>query len=359
MSRFYHSQKLTPGYRLLRPLQDRFGRILLQAGIVITERHLELIEQWGLQDILLLAEKPRQKEKFNQVTRTHIIDAALQTMITDTLTEVFVNIASEKALPIDKLHHSAALLVREIVTHQQVALDLTALRSLDENTYNHSLSVAVFAIATGVELGLDEAVLMDLAMGALLHDIGKTKISPTIINKPGQLTAAERAIVEQHPSWGVELLQGKGDFSPGILQAVYEHHERSDGSGYPQGLGDGQISLLGKITAVADYYDAMTSDRSYHAAQPAYLVIEQLIANSLTTLNPAVVRAFVHGLVPYPVGSRVLLDTGERGEVIGYDRRMPTRPRVLITHDATNSQLTYPREYDLLVHLNRFIVRVG
>lgn len=358
MSWFYESHKLAPGYRLLRPLQDREGRILLQAGTILTQRHLELIQQWGVQNILLLAEKTSKSEMSNQVTRTHVIDAALQNMITDTLTEVFINIASEKALPLDRLQYSASLLIREIANHRDVALDLSALRSSDENTYNHSLSVAVLAIATGVELGLADEVLMDLAMGALLHDIGKTKIAPAIINKPGQLTAEERVIIEQHPLWGVQLLQEKGHSSPRVLQAVYEHHERSDGSGYPQGLSDEQISLLGKITAVADYYDAMTSDRSYHAAQPAYLVIEQLIAYSLTTFNQAIVRAFVRSLAPYPVGSRVLLDTGEWGEVIGYDRRMPTRPRVLVTHDAAYNQLPHPREYDLLVHLNRFVVRV-
>lgn len=359
MGKFYHSQRLAPGYRLLRPLQDRSGRILLQSGTVLTERYLELIEQWGLQDILLLVESPKQDKSFSQVTRTHIIDIALQTMIRDILADVFVNIVSEKALPVDKLRHSASLLVREIVTHQQVALDLSALRTLDENTFNHSLSVAVFAIATGVELGLDEPVLMELAIGALLHDIGKTKISPTIINKPGRLTAAERAIIEQHPHWGVELLQEKSDFAPSILQGILQHHERSDGSGYPFGLHNGPIGQLGKITAVADFYDAMTSDRAYRVGLPAYLVVEQLIASSFTLFNKEIVWAFVRSLAPYPVGSSVLLDNGERGEVVGYDRRMPNRPRVLVTHDAADHELAHPFECDLLQQLDRFIVKVG
>lgn len=359
MGRFYQSQKLTPGYRLLRPLQDRSGRILLQSGTVLTERYLELIEQWGLQDVLLLAASPSKEENFSQVTRTHIIDIALQPMITDILADVFANIVSEKALPVDKLRHSASLLVREIITHQQVALDLSTLRTLDENTFNHSLSVAVFAIATGVELGLDEPALMDLAIGALLHDIGKIRISPAIINKPGRLSAAERAIIEEHPRWGVELLQEKSGFAPSMLHGVYQHHERSDGSGYPFGLHDGQISQLGRITAVADFYDAMTSDRAYRVGQPAYLVVEQLIASSLTLFNTEIVWAFIRSLAPYPVGSRVLLDNGEQGEIIGYDRRMPNRPRVLVTHDIANRELAHPFECDLLEQLDRFIIKVG
>lgn len=359
MGRFYQSQKLTPGYRLLRPLQDRSGRILLQSGTVLTERYLELIEQWGLEDILLLAESPSKEASFSQVKRTHVIDIALQTVIIDILADVFTNIVSEKALPVDRLRHSALLLVREIMTHQQVALDLSALRTLDENTFNHSLSVAVFAIAAGVELGLGEPALMELAIGALLHDIGKTKISPAIINKPGRLSAAERAIIEQHPRWGVELLQEKGGFEPSILQGIYQHHERSDGSGYPFGLHNGLISQLGQITAVADFYDAMTSDRAYRAGQPAYLVVEQLIASSLTLFDAEVVWAFIRSLAPYPIGSRVLLDNGEHGEVVGYDRRMPNRPRVLVTHDVADQALAHPFECDLLQQLDRFIIEVG
>ena len=358
MGKLYLGHELTPGSRLLRPLRDSSGHVLLQTGTILTERYLELIEQWGLQDALLLAQRPSEARIYDHVTRTHIIDAVLQTTIIDQLADIFNNITSEKALPIATLRNSAALLVREIVAHKHVALDLSALRNLDEKTFTHSLSVAVFAIASGVELGLQEPVLMELAMGALLHDLGKTKVSPAILNKPSHLSVAEREIIQQHPRWGVELLRERGYQTSNVLLGIYEHHERCDGSGYPFGLYDTQISQIGKITAVADFYDALTSNRAYRPAVAPHLVVEELIANSLTLFNPDTVWAFIRSLALYPVGSIVLLDNGERGEVIGYDREMPNRPRVLVTHDATDRELEIPFEYDLMQQLNRFIIKV-
>lgn len=356
MTQLLTPRELEPGFCLQEPVQDAQGRILLQSGVVLTERYLELIQDWGVTAIAVATGDTAAVEQ--QLQRTHVVSSDLQDEMLGTIYELYDDITAQKDLSLQRLRNAVPILVQEIMLHKTVALDLIGLRRADNYTFMHSLSVAVLAVATGVELGLDAEQLTGLALGAVLHDMGKTQVPLSILHKPAQLTASERTLVHRHPRWGVELLTRHAQLPAPALQGIYEHHERCDGSGYPHGLWGSRISRSGKIVAVADFYDALTSDRPYHSRLAPHLVIEQLLVMGRRSFDANIVRALLRSLVPYPVGSTVMMDSGETGEVIGYDQNFPYRPRVLIMRDSWGRELPYPYECDLLQELHRFIAEV-
>jgi putative nucleotidyltransferase with HDIG domain len=150
----------------------------------------------------------------------------------------------------------------------QVRALLVALAVKDGSTEEHTRRVALLAVEVGDELGLPRGRLRAMATGGLLHDIGKLSVRDDVLRKPASLTDEEFAEVKQHAGAGVALLEELGGFEPLVLALVNDHHERLDGSGYPRGLGAGEISLEAQILAVCDVYDALISPRVYRAAWP-------------------------------------------------------------------------------------------
>jgi HD-GYP domain-containing protein (c-di-GMP phosphodiesterase class II) len=158
----------------------------------------------------------------------------------------------------------------------------------DRYTHGHSERTAKIAVQLGVRLGLDEDTLRALARGAYLHDVGKIAIPDEILNKPAALTAGERVVVETHPQVGYELVLPVGPLQE-ALPVVLHHHERWDGTGYPQGLSGRNIPLIARVAAIADVWDAMTSDRSYREGLPPQLALAHIEAGRGTHFDPKLV----------------------------------------------------------------------
>lgn len=351
---------LQPGYILGKPIEDENGRILLRAGTILTRRHLELIRDWGLERIAVQREAVIDADEVaeTEVPKTHVLDRVLQREMLSAIGEVFASAAEDKHLSLDGVFKYAPALVEEVTTHETVTLDLIGLRRVDNYTFMHSLSVGVLAVAAGLELGMRDSELLDLSLSAVLHDVGKMKVPLDILNKPGKLDSVEWRLMKRHPRFGMEILGQRGGFSTDVLQGVYQHHERCDSSGYPHNLGRHSIGTFGKIIAIADFYDAMTSDRVYRPAVKPHLVVEQLIAESLSSFEESTAHAFIRSLAVYPVGSEVVMENGEEGQVVWFDRSMPNRPTVLILKDADGKPIEKPVECDLMRELTRFISEV-
>jgi HD-GYP domain-containing protein (c-di-GMP phosphodiesterase class II) len=180
------------------------------------------------------------------------------------------------------LRHAAAsrplvgdLRAADLVEHEAAFLGgrvraiLIRLAEKDPSTEGHTRRVATLAVAIGERVGLPEGRLRQLALGGLLHDVGKLSVPNAILNKPGRLTDAEFAEIRRHPGAGRELLTELGAFPPLVLDVVESHHERLDGCGYPNGVPAGELDLAVRILTVADVYDALTADRVYREAWPA------------------------------------------------------------------------------------------
>lgn len=168
---------------------------------------------------------------------------------------------------------------------------LLAMQSVVEDLYGHVHRVSGLAMALGRTMDLRQDDVERLGLVGIMHDVGKVHVDPGILAKPGPLDDLERDHVRQHPQLGYAMTAA--GFDPRVSQAILHHHERYDGEGYPFGLAGHNIPLLSRIVLVADAYDAITSDRSYQAAMPPVIAIEEITHHSGTQFDPAVVEAFL------------------------------------------------------------------
>ncbi|BAI81575.1 metal dependent phosphohydrolase [Deferribacter desulfuricans SSM1] len=227
-----------------------------------------------------------------------------------------------------------------------LVVTLSRLKSFDDYTFVHSLNVGVLSIVLGKRYGLDVVGLKNLGMGALLHDIGKMKVPDKILNKPGKLTDEEFEIMKKHPVYGYEMLKNDKNIHEDSLSAIYLHHERADGSGYPLGLREAKIPLSAKIVSIVDVYDAITSKRVYHDALIPPKALQLLFSWSEKHFNKILVKFFMEIIGIYPVGTLVLLDTGELAIVFEQSKDDPTRPKVLVITDERR-KMKEPYLFDL------------
>ncbi len=228
-------------------------------------------------------------------------------------------------------------MVDSVVRNPDALIWFTQLRNKDEYTALHSIRVAILALAFGRHLELTVPELNILGVGALLHDIGKLKIPDAILNKPGRLTDHEFAIVKSHVPEGVKILESSRHIPLSAVEVAGYHHERYQGGGYNRGLSGDRIGLFGLMAAIVDTYDAITSDRAYHAGISAYEALGRLYAMRNKEYHGGLVDRFIQCLGTYPVGSIVELTTGDVGVVIAVNRQRYLRPTVALVRRANGA----------------------
>ncbi|MBD3322901.1 MAG: HD domain-containing protein, partial [Chitinivibrionales bacterium] len=216
-----------------------------------------------------------------------------------------------------------------------------------EYTYVHSVNVSVLIASLARAMGYNRNLLLDAGVGGLLHDIGKMRVPDSILNKPGRYADWEFAIMKKHPDHGLDIIREKKSISPKATMIIAQHHERYNGNGYPRGLKGKEISELGLIAAVADVYDALTSDRVYRAAWTPQKALATIFQGCDEQYSRNVVEIFTKHMGIYPVGSFVKLRTGEMGIVVRIDHGKLLMPTVLVLFDSAGNRLTSPVEYDL------------
>jgi HD-GYP domain-containing protein (c-di-GMP phosphodiesterase class II) len=218
------------------------------------------------------------------------------------------------------------------------ALLLTTVKSHDEYTFHHMVNVCILSIALGHAIGLRRSLVIDLGIGALLHDVGKVKVPREILQHTGPLDEEQWRIVQHHPVDGTGLiLQTTRDLYHPAATIVLEHHAAYDASGYPALRGGRQPTLLSRIVSVADCFDAVTSARPYRQPEERRQALALLQAGAGRGFDPRVVRAFVRMMGLYPIGSMVVLSTGETGIVVGNHERWLARPKLRVILDASGS----------------------
>ena len=253
-----------------------------------------------------------------------------------------------RAINMDEVNRVVSDMSDSVLRNPDALTSLTRLKQFDEYTFYHSVNTSILAMSLGRHLEFDRTTLHQIGVGTLLHDIGKTKIPPEILNKPGRFEQHEMEIMKQHVLRGVEVLSTTTGLGDSYLRPALEHHERVDGTGYPHRRVRSELSQFGLIAAVVDIYDAMTSDRCYHKGQPAHEALQFLYRLSLEGhLDATLVQQFIHVVGVYPVGSVVELNTGETGIVKRVNHDAPLAPVVLFVKSAGNTLLSHPEEEDL------------
>lgn len=236
--------------------------------------------------------------------------------------------------------------VESINRHPDALLSLARLKTADEYTYMHSVAVCALMVSLGRQLGLNDDQCRDAGMAGMLHDLGKAAMPQKILNKPGKLTNEEFDIIKTHPTRGYEMLLESPSVSDGAKDVCLHHHERYDGTGYPDKLAGEKISLLARMGAVCDVYDAVTSDRPYKAGwDPAHALSQ--MATWKGHFDTMVFQSFVKGIGIYPTGSLVKMRSGRLAVVLEQNATALTKPHVKIFFSTKAGLPLKPQVLDL------------
>lgn len=271
---------------------------------------------------------------------------ALNTLIGD-IDDIFDHVTQGEKLNVIKLRKSVEPVVDSISRNPDACLWVTRLKKHDQYTYQHSLSAAMWAVSLGRQIGLQRHDLRSLAMGCMLMDIGKLRVDPRLLQAERELTNEEAAEVAAHVGHGLEILQECGILNRDIVDMVAHHHERYDGSGYPNGLARDAIPPFARIAAIVDTYDAITSLRSYAKAIAPSDAIKVLYKTRDQDFQAELVEAFIQAIGIYPAGTLVELSSGEVGVVVAEYRTRRLRPKVMVLLDANKKALNESKLIDL------------
>ncbi|MGZ8174142.1 HD-GYP domain-containing protein [Methylobacter sp.] len=252
-----------------------------------------------------------------------------------------------KQIEVERIDPVVEKMANSILRNKDALLSLCRIKNKDDYTFLHSVSVGALLISFSHALDFKHDVIKQLGVGGMLHDIGKTKVPNEILNKPGALTEEEFVIMKSHVVHGCSILRK----SPGIAQVSFDvasqHHERFDGSGYPLGLKNSEMSVYGQMAAIVDVYDAITADRCYHKGMEPTVAIRKMFEWSKFHFNPKLLRIFIRTVGIYPVGTLVMLESGKIGVVIEQSETDMTRPLVRIIFDAKKNYFIAPKDIDL------------
>ncbi|MEW6096655.1 MAG: HD-GYP domain-containing protein [bacterium] len=250
-------------------------------------------------------------------------------------------------------------LVEETISnHESSLLNLMDIRSHDKYTFSHSINVCTLATLIGIKQKLKRKELEELALGALLHDVGKIMIRQEILDKPGRLTKEEFEEMKKHPIYSYNILSREEDITEIPKMVAYSHHERYDGKGYPRKLAGEEIPPFAVVTSLADVYDALTTDRPYRKSLLPYDAMRIIISQTYSDFAVDTVRAFLRAMSIYPLGSLVKLNTKEVALVVKVNERAIVRPTIRILLDSQGELIPFSKVQDinLTTDMTRFIV---
>jgi len=267
--------------------------------------------------------------------------------------EVMTSVRLGKAWSGRRVKRVVLGIVDQVLHEEAAMLGMTTLRDYDEYTFTHSVNVCILSVALGQKLGFSKLQLFDLGLGALFHDVGKSRVPLSVLNKEGRLDKEEWKVMSQHPEFGLVMLFDLHGFEEPPYRAMltaYEHHMRIDFTGYPKVLRRRQMGFFSRIIAVADAFDAATSKRSYqYIPFPPDEVLREMRDNPSRGFDPVIVKAFVNMMGIYPVGTLCILDSGELSVVVAPSPNPEElhRPLVRVVSDANGRKLPEPPLVDL------------
>lgn len=334
------------------------GQILLKSGVKLTQNYINKLKELNV--LYVYVEDDRLDDvNVEDEKLTELKQATIKSMsnIVKSLYGCDDNQFKQSLSAVDDL-------ISYIVEIGDVDKSLYDIKTYDNYTYVHSLDTCIMATFLGMTSGLSEYDLKELGVGAILHDIGKTKIPLSIINKHGKLTEDEFSEIKKHTIYGGEMLRKNISIPDSVISVAEQHHERVDGTGYPYGLVGGQISKFAKIACLCDVYDAVSNDRCYRKKFNPNDAYELILAQSGSSFEPIIVLNFKNTFAIYPLGCCVKLSNGIEGYIIKQNSGFPDRPILRIFDDSSihnhdDAVIKYSSSFyqiDLLKHPNITII---
>lgn len=243
-------------------------------------------------------------------------------------------------------------LVSSIRRNPDALMCMSKIREKDSYLLEHSLNVAILLANFGNQLELENEQVQELALSGFLHDIGKINIPDEILHKPGKLTDDEMNIMRKHVEYGADVLL-EMEIPASIVRTIGEHHERLDGFGYPNQLKGDEISVYGRMIAIADTYDAITANRCYKAGMPSKKALQILLKDSPNKYDKELVLQFVKSVGIYPVGTLVKLDNEKVAMVLKQHPVESNKPQVKVFYSTRSQHYLSPTDLDLAAPANR------
>jgi len=313
--------------------QDIFtsgGLLLLSKGKILDAALVRKLVSQGIIDVYLEHLEPGMLDESSQFMDKD--ESELREVINYSravVGEVLDQVRSGRPIEYDVLEDATDVIYSEVVNTNNIFRQLIALRDKDEYTLQHSVAVGALGVKICQLLNWPESKAKHVGVAGILHDIGKAQISDSIINKPGSLSEIEWAEMKRHSQYGYEILKNDCSVDPQVQMAVLQHHERINGKGYPLRLRDRQIHPYAKIIAIADTFDAITSDRSYQKPMSVFSAADELLKDAYRGgLEVETILIFVDYLLDMAPGEKVVLNTGEEAEIHLLNRNEPNRPLV-------------------------------
>jgi len=331
-SKRFPISSVVPGMQISKMILSGDGKILLEEGTVLTASLIDRLKFWGISfvDIREQAAAPASALIYFDLPEPEARDEfrkGYQSTVA-VLNQSFDAVRYSNEVQIKQMRELADESIDQLVTATGVISHLHMVHRPDDYTFHHSVNVSVISGLLGKWAGYTGENLKDLILAGLLHDIGKAQVPLEILNKPVGLSPEEMELMQSHASSGFQLLKKTGHVSNGVMLGVLQHHERMDGSGYPLGVAGEKIHPYARIIAVADIYDAVTSDRVYRRRETPFAVAEMLIGEMFNKLDPAICTTFLNNIRDYFVGNIVRLSDGREAKVVYLGKFMGARPVV-------------------------------
>lgn len=334
---------------LARALQTSNGTVLLSQGIRLKRSYISKLKELGIDYIYV------EDEISEGIEIKDYIDERTREYSKKEVRRVLEKFSTSGKIELDAIAQVALNIIDDILLNKEVLVNISDIRREDEYTYSHSVNVCTLSVLTAIKRGYTVERAKDLAIGALLHDLGKVLIPEDILNKKEELTYQEKEIVKQHAINGYEAVKDESWLSAISKVIVLTHHEMLDGSGYPFGWTGDKIHDSTKIVTVCNVFDDMTSHRHSREAYKIYEVIEYLTAMRGILFDEDIVNTFTSHIAVYPSGTGVITNIGDICIVMRQNKNFTTRPVLKKLRNINGETYEKPAEIDLVKENTIFI----
>jgi HD-GYP domain-containing protein (c-di-GMP phosphodiesterase class II) len=336
-----------------RTLYGNGGQVLLRSGVTLTSSYLAQLRELRVPALYIddgLMPEYVVDDVISENTRMNAMDQVRQ-IVSEAEHPTSKQVVVMRSKQIAKTMES---ILDELLAKPDLMVNLVDIRLEDDYLFAHSVNVCVLSLITGIRRSLSRDSLMQLGLGAMLHDIGKVVMPRSILHKPGSLTPQEYEIIKTHTTEGYAMLAELC----GARDIAHEHHERFDGTGYPQHKKGAEIRISSQVAGICDVFDAVTADRVYRQAHPVSEAFELLAGSGNRSFDLQLIKDFLYNIAAYPTGTVVELSDGRIAICLDTRPGASLYPRVRLLYDQERRPVAGSDEMDLSTTYTITIKRV-
>ena len=347
---------IMPGTIINHPIYDKKGNLVLDAKVPFTESKLEELKEKKIERVYYQQKDNSSLDTNREIpgSQPNMIQQPAINLSAVLFKELTVNSQQEGFLQITKIYQLIDLIIKDVNTNLNALINLVRLSSNTIFSYAHLLNVTVLSIVIAKKHGFEESLVRQIGIGAFLHDLGKFKLPNKLVNKTTKYTKDEYEELKTHTTLGFEMIRDNPQLTSLSKKIILLHHEAVEGSGYPLGLTEKEVGYYPYVISISNIFDNLTTNRTYRAAYSIKDVLMLLIQSAGKKNLPYITQFFIKNLsknilikTEHPLGSFIVLDSTEIGQIVAYNKDMPNRPKLRIVKDDKGTMLKEPYIMDL------------